>query len=71
MLQIMFGVVTIASALIGYLLVPNFPAKASFLTPEELEYVQNRINVDRHDFEEEKMNVRIALKHLGNWKIWA
>lgn len=70
MIQIMFGVLTCASALLGYVLVPNFPAKATFLSEDEKELIQNRITVDRHDFEEEKMNLRIALRHLGNWKIW-
>lgn len=70
-MQIMMGVLTCVSALLGYAFVPNFPAKATFLNPEERKLVNDRITIDRHDFEEERLSFRLAIKHLGDWKIWS
>lgn len=67
----MMGVLTCISALIGFALVPNFPAKASLLNEEERQLVNDRISVDRHDFEEEKLTVKLALQHLSDIKIWS
>lgn len=64
------GVLTCLSALLGYAFVPNFPGKASFLNEEERRLVNDRITIDRHDFEQESLTLRLALKHLSDWKIW-
>lgn len=69
--QILMGVLTCVSALLGFGFVPNFPAKATFLNEEERKLVNDRITIDRHDFEEERLTGRLALKHLADWKIWS
>jgi len=68
---IMMGLLTVVSAFIGYAVVPNFPAKATFLSAEERQLVQDRINVDRRDFENEHLTVAGVIDSLKNWKIWA
>lgn len=69
--QIMMGVITCIAAVVGYLVVPNFPAKATFLNAEEAKLVSDRINTDRHDFEDEALSLKTAAKHLTNWRIWS
>lgn len=65
------ALMTIVAALIGYCVIPNFPAKATFLTPEEHQLVQDRINVDRRDFENEKLTKAGVFGALSDPKIWA
>jgi len=68
---IMMGVLTIISAVVGYIMVPNFPGQASFLTPVEKQLVHDRITADRHDFEDERLTLGAVFKNLGNLRIWA
>ena len=42
---------------IGYLVVPHFPAHATFVTEEERQLVKDRINADRQDYGDEKLTV--------------
>jgi hypothetical protein len=65
------GVLTLVSGVLGYIFVPNFPEKATFLNQEERQLVNDRITVDRHDFEQETLDFRKALRHLADWKIWS
>ena len=67
----MMGVLTCIAAAIGYVLVPNLPAKATFLNAEEHQLIRDRIDLDRRDFVEEKLTVRLALHHLASIRIWA
>jgi len=67
---IMMALMTITAAFIGYAVIPNFPAKATFLTEEERQLVQDRINVDRRDFENEHLTKAGVFKALSDWKIW-
>lgn len=64
------ALMTITAAFIGYAVIPNFPAKATFLTEEERQLVQDRINVDRRDFENEHLTKAGVFKALSDWKIW-
>lgn len=66
----MMGVLTLVAAAGGMFLIPHFPAKATFLTEEQRSIVQARINADRGDFEEERMNFKALLRHMANWRIW-
>jgi len=55
-------------------LIIDFPAKAGkFLSPEEQEFVINRINEDRQDAEEDEVTLAAVAKHLKDWRlyIWA
>lgn len=45
--------------------------QATFLSAEERQLVQDRINVDRRDFENEHLTVAGVIDSLKNWKIWA
>jgi len=67
---IMSAIMTFAAAIIGLLTIPNFPAKATFLTAEERQLVLDRINVDRSDANEEKMTKAGVFQQLRDWKIW-
>lgn len=65
------GLLTIASSLFGYAFTPNFPEKATFLSPVEQQLLQDRINTDRRDFENEKLTAAGVLKQLASPKVWA
>lgn len=60
----------IISALVGYTIVPNFPAKATFLTEEERQLVHDRITADRADFDDERLTIGSVLHNLANIRIW-
>ncbi len=69
--QIMMGILTCVSAMLGFLFVPNLPVKATFLSSAEHDMIKQRIEEDRGDFEEEPMTVKTALQHLLRLRIWA
>ena len=59
---------------VGWLLIIDFPAKASkFLKPEEQQFVINRLNEDRQDAEEDEITFAVICHHLKDWRlyVWA
>ena len=57
----------------------DFPEKAAvknslgmraFLTPEEAAIVLARVERDRGDAVEDKINFKVAMHHLKDWKVW-
>ncbi|KAB5590628.1 hypothetical protein CTheo_5938 [Ceratobasidium theobromae] len=67
---IMLGIVTIVAGAIGWLLIVDFPDKATFLTEEERRHVIRRLDRDRGDGEHDPLTTEKVLSHLSDWKIW-
>ncbi|KDN42655.1 hypothetical protein RSAG8_06612, partial [Rhizoctonia solani AG-8 WAC10335] len=68
---IMRRIVTIVAGSIGWLLIVDFPDKATFLSEEERRHVIRRLNRDRGDGEHDPLTTQKVLAHLSDWKIWA
>lgn len=65
------GAITIVICMIGWFIIIDFPTKSDkFLSPAEKEFVINRINDDRGDAEEDKINAAKILMHLKDWKLY-
>ncbi|KAJ5469384.1 hypothetical protein N7539_009002 [Penicillium diatomitis] len=71
---IMEGVITVALGVLCYILIVDFPDKASqswrFLSVEECNFVISRIDRDRHDVEPEALTLGRFLKPALDIKIW-
>jgi hypothetical protein len=67
----MMGLMTVTAAILGYIFVPNFPGKATFLSEEERELCQARIDADRQDFQnDQKLTASAVFRELGTLKHW-
>ncbi|KAF2093360.1 MFS general substrate transporter [Rhizodiscina lignyota] len=73
------GIVSTVVGIASFFILVDFPEKAAvknslglpgFLTPEEAAIILARIEHDRGDAVEDKMNFRIAMKHFRDWKLW-
>ncbi|CEL52995.1 putative transporter C1002,16c OS=Schizosaccharomyces pombe (strain 972 / ATCC 24843) GN=SPAC1002.16c PE=3 SV=1 [Rhizoctonia solani AG-1 IB] len=67
---IMLGIITIIAGAIGWLLIVDFPDKATFLSEQERQHVIGRLNRDRGDGEHDPLTTKKVLSHLSDWKIW-
>lgn len=63
------GAVTIALALPIYLFVSEFPEKAAWLKPRELELVRERLMADRGEVLEDRVSKRSLIAVITNWRI--
>ncbi|KAJ5623953.1 hypothetical protein N7510_000262 [Penicillium lagena] len=72
---ILEGVITVGLSVLCYLLIVDFPDRASrnwrFLTEEECAFVVRRINRDRLDAEAEEFTMKRFLRPALDIKIWA
>ena len=68
---IMPGVITIACVVLVYLFVSEFPEKAKWLKPDELELVRQRLREDRAEELDDRTTLRESLAPLKDWRIWA
>ncbi|KIY01560.1 uncharacterized protein Z520_03112 [Fonsecaea multimorphosa CBS 102226] len=73
------GIVSTIVGLASYVVMVDFPEKATvknslglpgFLTPEEAAIVLARVERDRGDAVEDKITLKIAMKHFQDWKLW-
>lgn len=64
------GVLTILIAVLGYCLIVDFPDRSTFLTPEQKEMVQVRIQRDRGDAEVDPMTKAKFIAYCLEPKIW-
>ncbi|PGH08742.1 hypothetical protein AJ80_07780 [Polytolypa hystricis UAMH7299] len=65
------GAITVGVCAIGWFIIVDFPSKAdNFLSPEEKQFVIDRINNDRGDGLEDKITGRVILHHLKDWKLY-
>ncbi|BCS17334.1 uncharacterized protein APUU_10162A [Aspergillus puulaauensis] len=65
------GAITVGVCAIGWFIIIDFPTKAEgFLSPEEKQFVIDRINHDRGDAEEDPLTAAKILHHLKDWKLY-
>ncbi|KAK5231482.1 hypothetical protein LTR96_009381 [Exophiala xenobiotica] len=73
------GIISTVVGLVAFAVIVDFPEKAAvknsmglpgFLTPQEAAIVLARVERDRGDAVEDKISFKIAMKHLGDWKLW-
>lgn len=67
---VILGSLTILFGIMAYFLVVEFPYKNKFLTPEETQFVLDRVNADRGDAIPDEITAKKVLKHLGCWRTW-
>ncbi|RDW58993.1 uncharacterized protein DSM5745_11199 [Aspergillus mulundensis] len=65
------GAITVGVCAIGWFIIIDFPTKADgFLSPEEKQFVIDRINHDRGDAEEDRLTAAKIVHHLKDWKLY-
>lgn len=69
------GLIPIVLAVLGYLIIVDFPDKVHlsrypFLTSREIAITKQNIDSDRGDSEYDPINFKSILKALGMWQIW-
>ncbi|KAF6816306.1 hypothetical protein CPLU01_13902 [Colletotrichum plurivorum] len=65
------GAITIAVCGLGRFIIIDFPTQAGkFLKPAERDFVLARINNDRGDAEEDRVDAATILRHLGDWRLY-
>ncbi|KAL0569640.1 hypothetical protein V5O48_012324 [Marasmius crinis-equi] len=65
------GAISLALGILGYLFMPEFPDRNTFLTKAQTAFVLKRIEDDRGDAIADDITLRKILRHLGDWTIWA
>lgn len=68
---IMPGLITMVCVIPVYLYVSEFPEKAKWLKPEELDLVRQRLQDDRAEELSDKSTLRESLAPLKDWRIWS
>lgn len=66
----MEGLLTVAIAVMGYLVLVDFPDRSTFLSPEQKAMVVERIHRDRGDSVADPMTTKKFLSYLAEPKIW-
>lgn len=65
------GAITCVICIAGWFIIIDFPSKIkTFLTPEEKQFVIDRINNDRGDAVEDKITPAKILFHLKDWRLY-
>ncbi|KAI8262036.1 putative transporter [Colletotrichum sp. SAR11_239] len=65
------GAITVVVCAIGWFIIIDFPTQAGkFLKPAEREFIIARINQDRGDAEEDKIDGAKILHHLKDWRLY-
>ncbi|KAF5359980.1 hypothetical protein D9758_007596 [Tetrapyrgos nigripes] len=65
------GILTGILAIVTWFFVIEFPDKNKFLTPEQTQFILQRLQKDRGDALPDELTTRKVLHHLGDWIIWA
>ncbi|KAL1678216.1 major facilitator superfamily domain-containing protein [Schizophyllum commune] len=65
------GAATVLLGGLAFCLLPEFPDRNTFLTPEETAYVLKRIEDDRGDAMPDELTLHTVLRHLSDWTLWA
>ncbi|EJD36032.1 MFS general substrate transporter [Auricularia subglabra TFB-10046 SS5] len=68
---IICGIITCAFALLAFPLIVDFPDRATFLTPEEKQFVTDRVEEDRADSEPDALTWQKAGEYALDLKLWA
>ena len=65
------GAITMAVCIGGWFIIIDFPTQSDkFLTPQQKSFIIQRINDDRGDAEEDKINASKIMMHLKDWKLY-
>ncbi|BEJ12440.1 hypothetical protein CspHIS471_0209000 [Cutaneotrichosporon sp. HIS471] len=64
------GIITVVIAIMGLILIVDFPDRSTFLTEEEKEMIINRIDRDRGDSEADPMTKEKFISYMCEPKIW-
>jgi hypothetical protein len=65
------GAITVGVCAVGWFLIVDFPAQAKkFLSPAERDFVIARLNLDRGDAEEDKIDLAKIIHHLKDWRLY-
>ncbi|KAJ5937114.1 Major facilitator superfamily domain general substrate transporter [Penicillium verhagenii] len=64
------GAITIFLAIPIFLFLTDFPESSSWLSPSDLERVQERLREDRGEQIDDKISFQKALRDLRDWRIW-
>ncbi|TXT05348.1 uncharacterized protein COLE_06668 [Cutaneotrichosporon oleaginosum] len=64
------GIITVGIGLLGYLLITDFPDKAKFLTDDERDIIQLRIERDRGDAVADTLNWKKFTKYICEPRLW-
>lgn len=67
---IMPGLITILCVVLVYLFVSEFPERAKWLKPDELDLVRQRLREDRAEELDDKTTLRESLAPLKDWRVW-
>ncbi|KAH7106432.1 MFS general substrate transporter [Auriculariales sp. MPI-PUGE-AT-0066] len=68
---IICGAITCFLGFISFLLIVDFPDKAKFLTPEEIQLIRERVDYDRGDSIPDKLDWTKTKKYACDLKLWA
>ena len=71
LLQIIEGLITLASGIVTWFFIPDFPDQNKFLTNEQTTLVLKRIDEDRGDAVPDELTAEKVRKHLLDWTLWA
>jgi len=71
LLQIIEGLVTLASGIVTWFFIPDFPDQNKFLTDEQTTLVLKRIDEDRGDAVPDELTAEKVRRHLLDWTLWA
>lgn len=69
-IYIVEGAITIATAIVSWFFLVDFPQKAKFLNEEDRLRVIERLNEDRGDGEHDDITGEKILRYLSDWRIW-
>lgn len=69
------GIITVVLAVVGYLMIVDFPdkvhlSKRPFLDANELHLLKERLEADRGDSEFDKITLKVVGRVFLNWQIW-
>ncbi|OBT74363.1 hypothetical protein VF21_06798 [Pseudogymnoascus sp. 05NY08] len=64
------GILTICMAVPIFLFVSDFPEKATWLRPDELERIKSRLDEDRGEKMEDKITRKVLIEVYSDWKLW-
>ncbi|KAJ7287182.1 major facilitator superfamily domain-containing protein [Mycena rebaudengoi] len=65
------GAITLFLGVGSFFLLPDFPEKNKFLTPDQTALILERVEDDRGDSVPEEITFRKVMSHLGDWTLWA
>lgn len=65
------GAITVGVCALGWFIIIDFPSKSgSFLSPEQKQFVLDRLDADRGDAVEDEINMKKIFHHLKDWKLY-